>query len=150
MTWEFDSPKATEQTKTGAFDQLLVFDLNKNYLISDRISINANYRTDRGFTKSGTFYLRKDLTRRISAAKPNALVYSFVPENKTLLDNFFKEALTNTTQKITSTITTKFTIKSKDPKVTQVVLSSADLGVRAKLTLAEPLGPLPVPLACCR
>ncbi len=149
VEFEFDSAQAPRTAK-GQFDQILVFDLNKNYSISDKVSLNVICKTDKGFTKSGRFLMQKDKARKVPPVRSDFVAYPFVPENKNLMDNFFREILSNTNQKFTSTIIAKFAIKSTDIRLKQVILSSRDLSLRAKLTLEESLGPLPVPWTCCQ
>jgi len=136
------SPKPTK------YDPLVVIDLNKNYLIGDRITVNVKYRTDQNFSKSGTFYIRRDVSKRSTPVLAKAQAYSFVPENKAAMGIFFKEALAKTNHLITETVTFKFFIKAKDAKLTNVVLRSGEVGIRGRLPLNGALQTFP--LSCCR
>ena len=136
------SPKPTK------YDPLVVIDLNKNYLIGDRITVNVKYKTDRNFSRSGTFYIRRDVSKRSAPVLAKAQAYSFVPENKAAMEVFFKEALANTTHLITETVTFKFSVKAKDAKLTTLALGSGEVGIRGRLPLNGDLQTFP--LSCCR
>ena len=132
------SPRPTQ------YDPLVVIDLNKNYLIGDRIAVNVKYTTDRNFSKSGTFYIRRAVNRRLAPVLANTQAYSFVPENKAAMQIFFKEALDKTNHLITEKVTFKFSMKAKDAKLKTVVLRSGEVGIRGRLPLKGALQTFPV------
>lgn len=136
------SPKPTQ------YDPLVVIDLNNNYLIGDKITVNVKYRTDQNFSKSGTFYIRKDTSKRSAPVLANAQAYSFVPMSKAAMESFFKEALSKTNHLITETVTFKFTVKAKSAKFSTATLGCGSVGIRGRLPLNGDLQTFP--LSNCR
>jgi hypothetical protein len=127
------------------FDQLIVFDLKKDFvLITKKFKIGINYTTDTGFSKNDSFYFKISKKRLVRPELVKAKSYCLVPRDKKILDNFFEEALKNKKNKVSGTAFIKFNIKPKDPKVKKVVLKPGDFGVREKLAKNEKLKTLPV------